>query len=77
MTKTEMFKHLPSLKVPKEKIIDTSGAGDVFHGAYCASYLERPDDPLAQPFHFLLEQLLHIKYSTLAMRLVSPHKRIF
>ncbi len=33
---------LKSLPVPSEKIIDTSGAGDVFHGAYVASYLERP-----------------------------------
>lgn len=33
---------LPALTVPAEKIIDTSGAGDVFHGAYVASYLARP-----------------------------------
>jgi sugar/nucleoside kinase (ribokinase family) len=33
---------LPALPVPTEKIIDTSGAGDVFHGAYVASYLARP-----------------------------------
>ncbi len=37
--------HMPSLKVPVEKIIDTSGAGDVFHGAYCANYLEYPCAP--------------------------------
>lgn len=34
---------LPALRVPSERIVDTSGAGDVFHGAYCASYLARPD----------------------------------
>jgi sugar/nucleoside kinase (ribokinase family) len=33
---------LPALTVPSEKIVDTSGAGDVFHGAYVASYLARP-----------------------------------
>lgn len=33
---------LPSLPVPSSKIVDTSGAGDVFHGAYVASYLQRP-----------------------------------
>jgi sulfofructose kinase len=43
---------LPALPVPKEKIIDTSGAGDVFHGAYIASYLERPDAPWREHFHF-------------------------
>ncbi len=43
---------LPSLKVPADKIIDTSGAGDVFHGAYIASYLERPQATWRE--HFLL-----------------------
>lgn len=43
---------MPSLAVPREKIIDTSGAGDVFHGAYCASYLERPDAPWREHFEF-------------------------
>lgn len=47
-----VVQHLPSLRVPKEKIIDTSGAGDVFYGAYCASYLERPDDRWCN--HFIL-----------------------
>ncbi len=36
---------MPSLNVPKERIVDTSGAGDVFHGAYCWSFLERPRRP--------------------------------
>jgi sugar/nucleoside kinase (ribokinase family) len=34
---------LPALPVPADKIIDTSGAGDVFHGAYVASYLSKPN----------------------------------
>lgn len=51
--------HLPSLKVPKEKIIDTSGAGDVFHGAYCASYLERPDDRWRNHFIFARAAAAH------------------
>lgn len=32
----------PALSVPAGKIVDTSGAGDVFHGAYIYSYLENP-----------------------------------
>jgi sulfofructose kinase len=43
---------LPSLHVPPELVIDTSGAGDVFHGAYCASYLERPGAPWRAHFEF-------------------------
>jgi sugar/nucleoside kinase (ribokinase family) len=40
---TGEISRLPALPVPKEKIVDTSGAGDVFHGAYVASFLEHPE----------------------------------
>jgi sulfofructose kinase len=43
---------LPALPVPKDKIIDTSGAGDIFHGAYVASYLAAPEKSFATHFHF-------------------------
>jgi sugar/nucleoside kinase (ribokinase family) len=33
---------LPALPVPARQVIDTSGAGDVFHGAYIYSYLANP-----------------------------------
>ncbi len=36
---TGIVSRLPALPVPADEIIDTSGAGDVFHGAYVASYL--------------------------------------
>lgn len=44
--------HLPSLHVPMEKVVDTSGAGDVFHGAYCASFIERPAATWRDHFEF-------------------------
>jgi len=34
---------MPALAVPKQEIVDTNGAGDVFHGAYVYSYLARPN----------------------------------
>lgn len=33
---------LPALVVPRAAIVDTNGAGDIFHGAYMYSYLTRP-----------------------------------
>jgi sugar/nucleoside kinase (ribokinase family) len=36
-TRTERM--LPALHVPEERVIDTNGAGDIFHGAYVFSYL--------------------------------------
>ncbi len=41
-----------ALRVPPEKVIDTSGAGDIFHGAYCASYLDEPTAPWRDHFEF-------------------------
>lgn len=33
---------MPALAVPRDKVIDTNGAGDIFHGAYVHSYLTQP-----------------------------------
>ncbi|KAA5602350.1 sugar kinase [Blastochloris sulfoviridis] len=33
---------LPALQVPMDKVIDTSGAGDIFHGTYVYSFLAYP-----------------------------------
>ena len=41
-----------ALPVPKEKVIDTNGAGDVFHGAYVWSYLNFPSRSWAEHFQF-------------------------
>ncbi len=45
-------KHMPALSVPLEKVVDSNGAGDVFHGAYIASYLRAPENSWEQHFHF-------------------------
>jgi sugar/nucleoside kinase (ribokinase family) len=45
-------RHMPALAVPKEEVIDTNGAGDIFHGAYVYSYLSAPDQPWEQHFRF-------------------------
>src|SRR5882762_6295714 len=36
---TRMERMLPALHVPENLVIDTNGAGDIFHGAYIFSYL--------------------------------------
>ena len=36
---TGVARTLPALAVPPDRVLDTSGAGDVFHGAYVYSYL--------------------------------------
>jgi len=41
-----------SLAVPREAVIDTSGAGDVFHGAYVASAITRPGVAWEEHFAF-------------------------
>jgi len=43
---------LPSLDVPEDRVIDTNGAGDIFHGAYVYSYLGDPDSPWERHFKF-------------------------
>lgn len=45
-------RRMPALAVPRERVIDTSGAGDVYHGAYMASWLTRPDMTWADHFEY-------------------------
>jgi sugar/nucleoside kinase (ribokinase family) len=42
----------PALPIPSERIVDTSGAGDVFHGAYIYSYITAPTRKWAEHFEF-------------------------
>ncbi|MGO4572159.1 sugar kinase [Microvirga sp. 2TAF3] len=41
---------LPALAVPPEAVVDTNGAGDIFHGAYVYSAIARPGLPWREHF---------------------------
>ncbi|MET0605121.1 MAG: sugar kinase [Beijerinckiaceae bacterium] len=44
--------HMPALAIAQDHVIDTNGAGDVFHGAYVYSYLANPGAPWRVHFEF-------------------------
>ncbi len=43
---------LPALPIPHQRVIDTNGAGDVFHGAYVYACLAHPEQDWAHHFEF-------------------------
>jgi sugar/nucleoside kinase (ribokinase family) len=43
---------LPAYPIPRERVIDTNGAGDVFHGGYVYSYLASPEKSWREHFEF-------------------------
>jgi sugar/nucleoside kinase (ribokinase family) len=43
---------MPALAVPTEAVIDTNGAGDIFHGAYMYSAMARPGLSWSEHFAF-------------------------
>ena len=43
---------MPALPIPRERVIDTSGAGDTFHGGYIYSYLANPEKTWREHFDF-------------------------
>ena len=45
-------RRLPALSVPPEKVIDATGAGDIFHGAYVYSFLTWPERSWEEHFKF-------------------------
>ena len=47
-----LIRTMPALAVPARDVIDTNGAGDIFHGAYLYSYLSAPERPWTEHFRF-------------------------
>ncbi|WP_372423687.1 sugar kinase [Salinarimonas chemoclinalis] len=45
-------RHMPSLAIPGEMVVDTNGAGDIFHGAYVWAHLANPSGTWADHFAF-------------------------
>lgn len=43
---------VPAIDVPLEKVVDSCGAGDIFHGSYVTSYLQNPKASWDQHFKF-------------------------
>jgi sugar/nucleoside kinase (ribokinase family) len=50
---------LPALNIPVEKIVDTNGAGDIFHGAYVYDALTRPEVGWEEHFVFARAAATH------------------
>jgi sugar/nucleoside kinase (ribokinase family) len=50
---------MTALPVPGDEIRDTSGAGDIFHGAYIHSYLAHPDRSWDEHFRFARAAAAH------------------
>lgn len=50
---------LTALPVPQHHILDTSGAGDVFHGAYVYSYLSKPEQTWDEHLRFARAAAAH------------------
>jgi sulfofructose kinase len=46
------IREMPALALPSAEVIDTNGAGDIFHGAYVYSYLTAPEKSWEEHFRF-------------------------
>jgi sugar/nucleoside kinase (ribokinase family) len=46
------IRELPALDVPRDRVVDTNGAGDIFHGAYVYSAMKHPGGRWREHFEF-------------------------
>lgn len=46
------IENIPALPVDKEKVVDSTGAGDIFHGAYVYSFVNSPEKSWREHFEF-------------------------
>ncbi len=56
---TGAVRTLPALPVPRKRVLDTSGAGDIFHGAYIYSYLAGRTKRWEEHFRFARAAAAH------------------
>jgi sugar/nucleoside kinase (ribokinase family) len=56
---TGTVRAFPALAVPPARVLDTNGAGDVFHGAYVHSYLADPTRSWEEHFRFAQAAATH------------------
>jgi sugar/nucleoside kinase (ribokinase family) len=56
---TGAVRSMPALPVPPHQVVDTSGAGDIFHGAYVHSYLAHPGKDWDDHFRFARAAAAH------------------
>ena len=52
LEKGKEIKHVPAFKVNLDEVVDSTGAGDIFHGAYVYSYLKDKTKTWEQHFIF-------------------------
>lgn len=67
------MRSLAALAVPSAQVIDTNGAGDIFHGAYVYSYLAAPHKSWTEHFTFARAASAHsVRFLGIEASLPTP-----
>lgn len=53
------IREMPALPIPAGKVLDTNGAGDIFHGSYVYSWLAAPEKSWQEHFEFARAAAAH------------------